>query len=303
MGMILRIASSRIVGQGDIVGRSGYFSLNLSANSVMRGRLDARRTLKSLVADLRNITSVKESRLQFYYQSAYNQQSFAVPSNTVTVKGLTDGQTLDYVYNDIEGIHNTFAIEEDGTYILPSFEFVSAGSYYGFRLNKIQDSCDVTIEQIPEYEGYLVTDGVDDKIISSAFEMGEDFTVVGEWKMLPVSNYNYAGIVKSNNLYVYNSPSIGLTVFIRSNSIFDRVEGIKSLKAICSDGRVYGEDWTEYKLSIGSTIGSQSRLYLGYNNTAYTKMAFKNLGIYNNQILSKDDCIKAYNYLQTLKAK
>ncbi len=39
MGMILRIASSRIVGQGDIVGRSGYFSLNLSANSVMRGRL------------------------------------------------------------------------------------------------------------------------------------------------------------------------------------------------------------------------------------------------------------------------
>ena len=55
MGMILRIASSRIVGQGDIVGRSGYFSLNLSANSVMRGRLDARRTLKSLVADLRSI--------------------------------------------------------------------------------------------------------------------------------------------------------------------------------------------------------------------------------------------------------
>ena len=53
MGMILRIASSRIVGLGDIVGRRGYFSLNLSANSVMRGRLDARRTLKSLVADLR----------------------------------------------------------------------------------------------------------------------------------------------------------------------------------------------------------------------------------------------------------
>ena len=60
MGMILRIASSRIVGQGDIVGRSGYFSLNLSANSVMRGRLDARRTLKSLVADLRLPVSMKK---------------------------------------------------------------------------------------------------------------------------------------------------------------------------------------------------------------------------------------------------
>ena len=66
MGMILRIASSRIVGQGDIVGRSGYFSLNLSANSVMRGRLDARRTLKSLVADLRYTTFCTGSKLGFF---------------------------------------------------------------------------------------------------------------------------------------------------------------------------------------------------------------------------------------------
>lgn len=34
-----------------------------------------------------------------------------------------------------------------------------------------------------------------------------------------------------------------------------------------------------------------------------TKMAFKNLAIYDGKNLSKDDCIKAYNYLQTLKAK
>ena len=65
MGMILRIASSRIVGQGDIVGRSGYFSLNLSANSVMRGRLDARRTLKSLVADLRKKTDLNNGMLTY----------------------------------------------------------------------------------------------------------------------------------------------------------------------------------------------------------------------------------------------
>ena len=74
MGMILRIASSRIVGQGDIVGRSGYFSLNLSANSVMRGRLDARRTLKSLVADLRFSSSWQKNLklyiLYFHYQSS-----------------------------------------------------------------------------------------------------------------------------------------------------------------------------------------------------------------------------------------
>jgi uncharacterized membrane-anchored protein len=55
------------VGQGDIVGRSGYFSLNLSANSVMRGRLDARRTLKSLVADLRFIYKFGGISVYFSY--------------------------------------------------------------------------------------------------------------------------------------------------------------------------------------------------------------------------------------------
>lgn len=72
MGMILRIASSRIVGQGDIVGRSGYFSLNLSANSVMRGRLDARRTLKSLVADLRKkrFFLIQIKREDWFFQSS-----------------------------------------------------------------------------------------------------------------------------------------------------------------------------------------------------------------------------------------
>ena len=72
MGMILRIASSRIVGQGDIVGRSGYFSLNLSANSVMRGRLDARRTLKSLVADLRVSIKKNRNRLVLHKDGPYS---------------------------------------------------------------------------------------------------------------------------------------------------------------------------------------------------------------------------------------
>ncbi len=460
-----------------------------------------------------NVTSVKINQAQFYYQSSGGEQPFTVPSGTVIVKGLTDGQVLEYIYTDIEGRH-VFTVKNDGIYTLPSFEFIAKGAYYGFQFNKVQESCNITIEQLPlypgfilgdgvddfavtennldledtytiytplillkyggvvcgknsdkdfslntvissksigfdsanawsgsipvdlfefvlvackrspqtmyvkdlvtgksnqnkskefvpnprkyfvwrnvggswcqvaiagqiicngyystdeddekvldwykkqypwlffdqawtvvgktnededratianitgngndlvlsnfgfaegsgyneqgEYEGYLVTDGVDDKIDSSAFKMGEDFTVVGEWKLLPVSNYSYAGIIKTNNLYVYNNASIGISIYVCSSGVRNDMEGLKSLKAICSDGRVYGEDWTEYKLSIGRTKGAQSSLYLGYNSKAYTKMIFKNLGIYNNQILSKDDCIKAYNYLQTLKAK
>ena len=51
----MHIVSRRIVGEGNVEGKSGCFSLKLSDNSVMRGRVHARRTLKGLVADLRVI--------------------------------------------------------------------------------------------------------------------------------------------------------------------------------------------------------------------------------------------------------
>ena len=219
----------------------------------------------------------------------------ANPGFRLTNSQSRAGLALDVSSDGIYHIQGTVQ-ESDYTYVTCTLAHDNGNIPTDLDLN-------VTIEQIPEYEGYLVTDGVDDKIDSSAFKMGEDFTVVGEWKLLPVSSLSYSGMLKNDNLYLYNNASTGLRVYIRSTDARNDMEGLKSLKAICSDGRVYGEDWTEYKLSIGSTIGSQSRLYLGYNNTAYTKMAFKNLGIYNNQILSKEDCIKAYNYLQTLKSK
>lgn len=58
-----------------------------------------------------NVTSVKNRGSQFYYQSDSSQQPFTVPSNTVIVKGLTDGQTLSYVHRDSEGFH-VFEIEK-----------------------------------------------------------------------------------------------------------------------------------------------------------------------------------------------
>lgn len=174
--------------------------------------------------------------------------------------------------------------------------------WYGFGFEEAFESCNVTIEQIPEYEGYLVTDGVDDKIISSTFEMGKDFTVVGEWVLLTTNAVN-AGIIKPNSWLLYNRVT-GIALFINSATLSTTISNVKSIKAICSDGRIYLDDWSEMLISKDQDItSSTSVLSIVFNGTAYTQMAFKNLGIYNNQLLSKDDCIKAYNYLQTLKAK
>lgn len=246
-----------------------------------------------------NVTSVKIAVTQLYYQSRGEQPSFTVSSYKIKVYGLKDGQTLSYRQATPEGVQ-MYKISEDGIYTLPSFLFKANGDWYGFILNKIQESCDITIEQIPEYEGYLVTDGVDDKVTSSYFEIGKDFTIVGEWKLV-ADGVESAGIIKPSSLFVFNRDN-GLIIYI-NNTSKGQVLNTKSLKAICSDGRVYSDDWSEMLVSEEQPIASSNKyLMIGSNGNHFTKIALKNLAIYNH-ILSKDDCIKAYDYLQTLKAK
>lgn len=159
-----------------------------------------------------NITSVKVASTQLYYQSYPEQPSFTVPSYKIKVYGLKDGQTLSYKQVTSEG-QQIYKISEDGIYTLPSFLFKANGDWYGFTLDKIQETCDITIEQIPEYEGYLVTDGVDDRVTSSSFTLNKNWTIVGNWKMLQPEANKLSGIVKQNSLFIYNSVD-GLNISI-----------------------------------------------------------------------------------------
>lgn len=248
-----------------------------------------------------NITSVKVASTQLYYQSYPEQPSFTVPSYKIKVYGLKDGQTLSYRQATSEG-QQLYKISEDGIYTLPSFLFKANGDWYGFTLNKVQESCDITIEQIPEYEGYLITDGVDDEIISAKLiQFADKFTIVGDWKFMEDRN-DKAGLLKANQIYIYNATT-GMRIYLKQGSRHYSFS-CKKINALTSDGWVYDEKWDKYKVyPIGSDIDISSRLFLGFYSSNFTKIALKNLGIYNDQLLSKDDCIKAYNYLQTLKAK
>ena len=152
-----------------------------------------------------------------------------------------------------------------------------------------------------EYAGYLVTDGVDDKINSSDFDLGKDWTIVGDWTMLSNIPSN-CGIIKALSLFLYNSID-SVTIYINNGGRPIKIQS-KSINAICSDGRIYLNDWTEIsKPGVQTELGSKANLNIASYGTTFTKMAFKNLAIYDGKILSKDDCIKAYNYLQTLKSK
>lgn len=150
-----------------------------------------------------------------------------------------------------------------------------------------------------EYAGYLVTDGVDDKITSSTFEMGNDWTVIGDWELINTGKNDNAGIVKFNSIVIYNYNPILINIKNGRNHL---IPDQNTVNAICSDGRIYSKDWKESIYNEETESTSKNLLTIGYSGSSYTKIAFKNLAIYPT-VLSKEDCIKAYNYLQTLKAK
>ncbi len=216
-----------------------------------------------------------------------------IPSYRIKVTGIQSGQEMIY-----RGSNNTFLtnIPSDGIYVLPAVE---NGSNLGFQFVSYTGDCDITIEQIPEYEGYLVTDGVDDKIISSIFKMGNDWTVIGDWELINTGKNDNAGIVKFDSIVIYNYNSILINIKNGRNIL---IPDQNTVNAICSDGRIYSKDWKESIYNEETESTSKNFLTIGYSGNAYTKIAFKNLAIYPT-VLSREDCIKAYNYLQTLKAK
>lgn len=152
-----------------------------------------------------------------------------------------------------------------------------------------------------EYAGYLVTDGVDDKIISSIFKMGNDWTVIGDWELINTGKNDNDGIVKFDSIVIYNYNYNSMLINIKNGRNI-LIPDQNTVNAICSDGRIYSKDWKESIYNEETESTSKNFLTIGYSGNAYTKIAFKNLAIYPT-VLSREDCIKAYNYLQTLKAK
>lgn len=218
-------------------------------------------------------------------------------NSTVFVKpGTNGGGAIIARYNKDGVYHLNYTLTDEAI-----IDESTQNRIYFFIQNLSDEEMNLTIEQIPDHEGYLVTDGIDDKITSSAFTLGKKFTVVGEWEFL--NNVNVAaGIVKPNSFFVYNAVT-GTQLFLNSTMKVKNYP-TKSLKAFCSDGRVYDSNWVEYlqreEQTTESSVGS---LNIGINGDKYAQLVLKNIAFFNGKYLSKEDAIKAYIYLQTLKAK
>lgn len=248
----------------------------LVGNFSESGRYGCNVAIWELVFLDHDATEEELTKIKDYFVKTY---PWLFPDQAWTVVGKTNEDEDRATIANITGNGNDL--------ILSNFGFIEGSGY----------------NEEGEYAGYLVTDGVDDKIISSIFKMGNDWTVIGDWELINTGKNDNAGIVKFDSIvnynYNYNYNSMLINIKNGRNIL---IPDQNTVNAICSDGRIYSKDWKESIYNEETESTSKNFLTIGYSGNAYTKIAFKNLAIYPT-VLSREDCIKAYNYLQTLKAK
>ena len=120
----------------------------------------------------------------------YKYGNSTFKSTRIKVTGITADNQLEYGYSpSLEGARVMMPIPKDGIYDLPESVTNQAEFNIGFLLRSALTK-NVTIEQIPEYEGAIVTDGIDDylKLDKVGYKIGTviikyvPFNLTNDWK-------------------------------------------------------------------------------------------------------------------------
>lgn len=111
--------------------------------------------------------SNKDSETALVIWLDVNKNRYVIPSYKIKVSKLTKTITYYYIDEANPSIRSTFSINKEGTYILP----ISRNDLYNGEENTnigfgIFPHESFTIEQLPDFEGWLCTDGIDDLIVS-----------------------------------------------------------------------------------------------------------------------------------------
>lgn len=102
-------------------------------------------------------------------------------ANAMKVK-ITGIQSFNLVYRYIaeNDVWEALKVDRDGIYELPASTTTTKTYYTGFTVPYYTGDCDITIEQIPDYEGALVSDGKDDYGKAEGLPIFKDYTVAAD---------------------------------------------------------------------------------------------------------------------------
>lgn len=254
---------------------SGNSAIKIGAYNASDNQTGINVALYDLIIYDRDLTQEEIQKIKDYFMNTY---PWMFPVQGWTVAGKTNDDSDRDTVRNITGNGNDLR--------LSNFAFEGGGSGYSLE---------------GDYKGYLLTDGVDDKITSSNFVLGKDWTMVGDWSFIVYETKN-SGIAKPYT-FIYNTVN-GYLIFVDGVNSYEEVRIKIKIRAITSNGILHFEDGTRKAVRFdGKTISFPSGLQVAHvNGTNFTRIAFKNLAFYD-RILTQEECEKAYNWLQQLKEK
>lgn len=155
--------------------------------------------------------SNKDSETALVIWLDVNKNRYVIPSYKIKVSKLTKTITYYYIDEANPSIRSTFSINKEGTYILP----ISRNDLYNGEENTnigfgIFPHESFTIEQLPDFEGWLCTDGVDDiiesvKPVSEMLEGSNEITVVSIIHGIGSKNAYTNVLRESSSNYIRNT--------------------------------------------------------------------------------------------------
>ncbi len=245
--------------------------------------------------------SNKDSETTLVIWLDVNKNRYVIPSYKIKVSKLTKTITYYYIDEANPSIRSTFSINKEGTYILP----ISRNDLYNGEENTnigfgIFPHESFTIEQLPDFEGWLCTDGVDDiiesvKPVSEMLEGSNEITVVSiihQISLRGISDIPLTNYIRESNIgYVRNELRVslnktgiyGYTCFniqspISSNSsVINNILGDKEDYRLGTYGKI-----SNAKLSVQGFIDSSGAI-IDTSQVAYAG------GFIANKVLTTDE--------------
>lgn len=211
----------------------------------------------------------------FIYKHANENE---INEMNIKVSGIPEGGIIRYFYvpDETATMPVSYNISEDGVYHLPKSKLSSNRVSVGFTVSSSYDWNNIRIEQLSDFGGAFVTDGINDMIISQKTlqEMGvtKELTIVSMIHQIsfrnstsvPLTNY----IRPTDNIYVRNQVAdigktgiYGYVVYDIKNSTVGNSHIVNTILGDKNDYSIYTiGDLSQGKFSVQGYIDGNSNI-------------------------------------------
>nr|DAW19653.1 MAG TPA: hypothetical protein [Caudoviricetes sp.] len=288
----------------DISGHGNHLKINNSAYAGMSGangykydwntwRISKNGITSTITDNSLHITSLKEQYNP--NQALFEPKTVADTGDKsnfkVNITGLTS--SIKCTFN------NAGAIIKELVNGVNEISVDLVAGWYGFMITALDGSiigdCDITIQQIGEYEGSFCLDGVDDFITIPTLSHGAKQVLMKvNWNSINTIAYDHRNGIGSNDMFaIYLSDINEAIAYNARNSGQTYIDGILNTNIIASQLKDITHNITITNNDVNANNSGILRIGSAYTNSLYAQMALFSFMSFDD--ISSEDEIKELN--------